>query len=212
MRFIAALDTTIYGRAYAQGAPVDVSTWKRPQLLQFLNNGIISPADITTESLNDALGDASLGQLGDVDLTGLAIGDSLVWDGDSWVVAGPGDTAAAVYDQAAPGLHTPNGTYQPVAGFTLPAGTYTLSAQVSHDGDHSMDLRIFRGASVAYPPGATASVAGATREPPGLTSVWEWSAGPLLVSGGADIELMWSAADGTGNVSLISGNLLATPL
>ena len=42
MKFVASIDTVIYGIHYKQGDPVDVTKWTRKQELQFLGNGLIS--------------------------------------------------------------------------------------------------------------------------------------------------------------------------
>lgn len=55
MRFIAAIDTRIYGVAYAQGGEVDTSAWTRKQMLQFLGNGLIQASQITAGAIQDAL-------------------------------------------------------------------------------------------------------------------------------------------------------------
>ena len=41
MRFIAAINTRIYGRSYAQGAEIDITGWSRKQMLQFLNRAVL---------------------------------------------------------------------------------------------------------------------------------------------------------------------------
>lgn len=86
MRFIAALDTSIYGVAYLQGAPVDTTGWTRRMMLQFLDNGIIAPADISREMLSQV----TLDEIGDVDATDPVDGYTLRWDTETstWV-AGP---------------------------------------------------------------------------------------------------------------------------
>lgn len=42
MRFIAPLDTVIYGVAYAKGAEVDTLSWNRAQFVQMLGTGMIA--------------------------------------------------------------------------------------------------------------------------------------------------------------------------
>ena len=92
MRFVAALDTSIYGTAYLQGQPVDTSSWARKQVLQFLDSGIIAPADFGTYDLSQI----HLGDLGDVSAAAPSAGQGLRWDGTQWApttptVAGLGD-------------------------------------------------------------------------------------------------------------------------
>lgn len=55
MKFIASIDTVIYGRAYSQGAEVDISEWSRKQLLQCLDTGVIQGGSITASSASDSL-------------------------------------------------------------------------------------------------------------------------------------------------------------
>jgi hypothetical protein len=121
MRFVAALDTIIFGVPYAQGAEVDTAGWTRRMLLQFLGNGIIQAAHITAGTITDRLvfeGDGvsydvngegqvvvtidpsvpDLDDLADVDMTGKADGDAVVWDAaDSlWKPGGAGGGAKVI--------------------------------------------------------------------------------------------------------------------
>ena len=211
MRFIAALDTTIYGRAYAQGAAVDTSEWSRKQLLQFLNNGIIAPADITTEDLNAALADTTLDQIGDVDTSGAQEGSALVRHGSIWV-AREISSSKPLYDTGNTGIQSPDGTWRTVATTpVLGEGMWALSAHISHTGDHSMAVRIYRDDEVpVYPYNASASEAGSTRAPEGVTGVWEWNLGGRAGIGNFSYSLRWA---GTGSdVYLKTAMLIATPL
>ena len=103
MRFIAAINTRIYGRSYAQGAEIDTTGWTRKQMLQFLNLGLMQASQITAGMITDALvftgagvsvsTDAEgrlvvsieevehdLDWLTDVDTAGKAHGDIIRWD------------------------------------------------------------------------------------------------------------------------------------
>lgn len=55
MRFIAAINTRIYGRSYGQGAEIDTTGWSRKQMLQFLNLGLIQASQITAGMITDAI-------------------------------------------------------------------------------------------------------------------------------------------------------------
>lgn len=55
MRFVAAIDTVIYGVAYLQGSEVDVSSWDRKQVVAFLDGGLMAPAQLTAGAISDAL-------------------------------------------------------------------------------------------------------------------------------------------------------------
>src|SRR6478735_4262557 len=55
MRFIAAINTRIYGKSYAQGAEIDITGWSRKQMLQFLNLGLMQANQITTGMITDAI-------------------------------------------------------------------------------------------------------------------------------------------------------------
>jgi hypothetical protein len=55
MRFIAAINTRIYGRSYAQGAEIDITGWTRKQMLQFLNLGLMQASQITAGMITDAI-------------------------------------------------------------------------------------------------------------------------------------------------------------
>lgn len=55
MRFIAAINTRIYGVYYSQGSEVNVDGWARKQMLQFLNNGLIQASQITSGAIQDAI-------------------------------------------------------------------------------------------------------------------------------------------------------------
>lgn len=109
MRFVAALNTWIYGVYYLQGAEVDTSWWTRKMLLQFLGNGIIQASYITAGAITDQLefvGDGvttevdddgkvvvtidpptpaapDFADLNDVDFTGLSDGHVPVYDATS---------------------------------------------------------------------------------------------------------------------------------
>lgn len=80
MRFIASLDTRIYGVPYAQGALVDTTGWARKQLLQFLASGIIAPADLNSESV----GDVKITDLAEMSDLPPVPGYALVWSGVDW--------------------------------------------------------------------------------------------------------------------------------
>lgn len=122
MRFVAALDTVIFGVFYAQGAEVNTVGWTRKMLLQFLELGIIQAAYLTTGSISDRLefnGNGvtteivgnkivvtidpdidlppiSFADLVDVDMTGLADGNVPVWDEDdsTWRAGTSGASAS----------------------------------------------------------------------------------------------------------------------
>ena len=53
MRFIAPIDTVIYGTTYHAGDEVDAVGWTRKQLLQFLGSGLICPL-VTSDMGGDA--------------------------------------------------------------------------------------------------------------------------------------------------------------
>lgn len=55
MKFIASINTVIYGDSYVQGQEIDLTGWTRKQILQFLGNGLISPMQITSGDLATAL-------------------------------------------------------------------------------------------------------------------------------------------------------------
>jgi hypothetical protein len=55
MRFIAAINTRIYGHSYAQGAEIDITGWTRKQMLQFLNLGLMQASQITAGMITDAI-------------------------------------------------------------------------------------------------------------------------------------------------------------
>ncbi|HEU5454425.1 MAG TPA: hypothetical protein VFU85_01945 [Nocardioides sp.] len=55
MRFVAAINTRIYGRSYAQGAEIDTTGWTRKQMLQFLNLGLMQAGEITAGMIADAI-------------------------------------------------------------------------------------------------------------------------------------------------------------
>jgi len=217
MRFMASLDTTIYGRAYIQGATVDTSTWSRRQLLQFLDNGIISPADVTTEDLQSALGDTLLGQLGDVHVSGVQPGDALIWDGTDWVPGHISTAGPLIRKALGPTTVSRSDVWATVAdlSITVPAtGAYLVGAQVAHDGDVGMGFRILQGTTAIYPQQATASNAGWSRAPGGLSSIWEWGCAGIYAFPGASnvISLQWAAAaGGSGDFSLVNATLSLTP-
>lgn len=108
MRFVAALNTYIFGVYYEQGAEVDTTGWTRKMLLQFLELGIIQAAYLTTGAISDRLefnGDGvtteivggkivvtidpefelppiNYAGLADVDMSGLTDGQIPAWDAD----------------------------------------------------------------------------------------------------------------------------------
>lgn len=110
MRFVAALNTWIYGVYYLQGAEVDTTGWTRKMLLQFLGNGIIQASYLSAGALTDKLEvtgngvetevngegqvivtvDPSFDELSDVDMTGRTDGQVPVWSESAqlWL---PGD-------------------------------------------------------------------------------------------------------------------------
>lgn len=55
MRFVAAINTRIYGRSYAQGAEIDITGWTRKQMLQFLNLGLMQAGEVTAGMISDAI-------------------------------------------------------------------------------------------------------------------------------------------------------------
>jgi len=106
MRFIAAIDTIIYGRRYAQGGEIDITGWTRKQLLQFLDKGLMQASQVTAGMIQDAVvfegADVTtsvdvngklhvivettaqdLAWLTDVDPTGAADGMVLTYDADT---------------------------------------------------------------------------------------------------------------------------------
>lgn len=119
MRFVAAIDTPFYGVYYSQGALVDVTGWTRKQLLQFLDKGLISPADVNGE----AIGDISLAELADVaDIPG-NLGQVLTRVGSGWapadiVVTGDNAYADQILD-AHVHSSTPHPAYDDIPSLTL---------------------------------------------------------------------------------------------
>lgn len=84
MRFVAAINTPMYGVPYTQGQLVDVSAWTRKQILQFLDKGLIAPADVSGAALADALATVNLEDLGNVN-DGATTGQILIKQSDgSW--------------------------------------------------------------------------------------------------------------------------------
>jgi hypothetical protein len=55
VRFIAAINTRIYGKSYAQGSEIDITGWSRKQMLQFLNLGLMQAGEITAGMITDAI-------------------------------------------------------------------------------------------------------------------------------------------------------------
>jgi hypothetical protein len=55
MRFIAAIDTVIYGRRYAQGSDIDITGWTRRQILQFLDKGLMQASQVTAGMILEAM-------------------------------------------------------------------------------------------------------------------------------------------------------------
>lgn len=133
MRFVAALDTVIFGVSYSQGQEVDTTGWTRKMLLQFLGNGIIQAAHLTAGAIADRLvfqGDGvsytvngegqvvvdidppppAYDDLEDVDMSGRVNGQVPVWNATSglWRPGNAGGGAPMILLEA--GGSVPNGT------------------------------------------------------------------------------------------------------
>lgn len=150
MRFVAALDTIIFGVEYQQGAEVDTTGWTRKMLLQFLQLGIIQAAYLTAGAISDRIifqGDGvtttvngegkivvdidpqappvpDYADLGDVDMTGLDDGDVPVWDASPGVWR-PGTPAGGGGGGWTEVLNLPLTT---MTGWTVGTGAWTASA------------------------------------------------------------------------------------
>ena len=119
MRFVAALDTRLFGVDYAQGALVDTTDWTRKQLLQFLDKGTISPADLN----GSAVGEIRLSDLGDVADDPGVDGQTLVLEGGVWTPKDLPDTGSNSYADQILDAHvhssSPHPAYDDIPSLTL---------------------------------------------------------------------------------------------
>lgn len=127
MRFVAAIDTVIYGQSYAQGSDVDITGWTRRQILQFLGNGLVAPSAVTSGAVADALqflGDGgitvavSAGTAGPAQVLVSMSPQDLSWLNDVDLATTPGDGQVLAYDAVSGHWHPADAAAGSLAGLS----------------------------------------------------------------------------------------------